>query len=491
MLSDTRFRFLNTEAHLESAGHWNDGSIDKLWLYNLHYFDYLNAARDGNDHESLFRVIKRWIDENPPSNGIGWDPYPISLRIVNWIKYDLAHKRLLSEHYESLIVQTRYLFKKIEYHILANHLFANAKALVFAGLFFEDSESETWLRRGLSILAKEIPEQILSDGGNYERSPMYHSIMLEDMLDLINIATCYRHPAIDFNVINGWKAIAGKMLYWLKAMCHRDGRIALFNDAAFGISPEYQQLLQYAERLQVSFDPTTVDDLIHLNDTGYVAIHKPYFSLIIDAGDIGPDYQPGHGHADTHSFELSIGDNRVFVDSGTSCYGTGPERLRQRGTAEHNTIRVDGCNSSEVWSGFRVARRAKIFDRSVTKTDGTITIRSSHDGYRHIKVRTHTRTWIVEGNRIVINDELYGHGSHVIESFLHLHPGIVLIKESGNIKASGEFGSITICGDKEGTFTIEDSTYHPEFGLAIANKVLRRITNADLPCKLTTIIEIN
>ena len=55
-----------------------------------------------------------------------------------------------------------------------NHLFANAKALIFAGLFFDDDESEKWLNTGLNILAREMDEQILSDGGHFELSPMYH-----------------------------------------------------------------------------------------------------------------------------------------------------------------------------------------------------------------------------------------------------------------------------------------------------------------------------
>ena len=55
--------------------------------------------------------------------------------------------------------------KKIEWHILGNHLFANAKALVFAGLFFQGKEANAWLVKGSRILSNEVPEQILPDGG--------------------------------------------------------------------------------------------------------------------------------------------------------------------------------------------------------------------------------------------------------------------------------------------------------------------------------------
>ena len=79
---------------------------------------------------------------------------------------------------------------------------------------------------------------------------------------------------------------------------------------------------------------------------------------LLDVAPVGPDYLPGHAHADTLSFELSLFGQRVLVNSGTSQYEAGPERSRQRGTAAHNTVIVDGHDSSEVWAGFRVARRA-------------------------------------------------------------------------------------------------------------------------------------
>src|SRR5205085_8722772 len=132
-----------------------------------------------------------WIDENPPAVGVGWEPYPTSLRIVNWIKWALAGNRMNDKAIASLAVQVRFLSQNLEQHLLGNHLLANAKALVFAGLFFEGDEAVSWLRTGLRLLAREIPEQVLPDGGHFERSPMYHSAILEDMLDLCNVTQTY------------------------------------------------------------------------------------------------------------------------------------------------------------------------------------------------------------------------------------------------------------------------------------------------------------
>jgi uncharacterized heparinase superfamily protein len=229
LLNSDTFNFLNQTGRLSEIG-WEGLQREKLWRYNQHYFDDLNASdthtRSGW-HQSL---LSRWIEENAPGYGTGWEPYPSSLRIVNWVKWQFGGNSLPDRCLRSLAIQTRWLAKRLEWHILGNHLFANAKALVFAGLFFDNSEAQKWLNTGLKIIAQEVPEQVLPDGGNFERSPMYHAIFLEDLLDLINLTD--RYPGvIRKEHAEQWRATASKMLKWLAAMCHPDGEIAFFNDA--------------------------------------------------------------------------------------------------------------------------------------------------------------------------------------------------------------------------------------------------------------------
>ena len=163
----------------------NDTAKPKLWLYNLHYFDGLAASADDEHRALQRRLVARWIAENPPGHGNGWEPYPISLRLVNWIKWSLSGEALDRAWLASLAVQARWLARHIEWHLLGNHLLANAKALLFAGLFFDGPEAWRWFEQGLSIYEREIPRQILADGGHFELSPMYHAIILEDFLDVL------------------------------------------------------------------------------------------------------------------------------------------------------------------------------------------------------------------------------------------------------------------------------------------------------------------
>ena len=102
-----------------------------------------------------------------------WDLYPTSLRIVNWIKWLLANNNNNNNNSkieESLLLQTRWLNKRIEYFLQGNHLIANAKALIFSGIYFDTKESKLWLKKGIKILECEINKQILDDGGHFELS---------------------------------------------------------------------------------------------------------------------------------------------------------------------------------------------------------------------------------------------------------------------------------------------------------------------------------
>jgi len=95
--------------------------------------------------------------------------------VVNWIKWSLGGNSLSLKVRQSLAVQVRWLTRRVESHLQGNHVFANAKALVHAGLYFEGEEAELWLQRGLSLMQAQISEQVLIDGGHFERSTMYHA----------------------------------------------------------------------------------------------------------------------------------------------------------------------------------------------------------------------------------------------------------------------------------------------------------------------------
>jgi uncharacterized heparinase superfamily protein len=421
LLAPELVSLLNEAREIGSARAWDAPEVAKLWRYHLHYFDDL-SARDAASrsawHEAL---LHRWVAENAPGRGTGWEPYPTSRRIVNWIKWSLAGGQLSPTARDSLAAQTRYLSERIEWHLLGNHLWANAKALVFAGSFFAGAEADGWREQGLAILDRQFGEQILDDGGHFELSPMYHALAVEDVLDLVNLARAWpgRVPSA---LLERMVGLVPVMLHWLDAMCHPDGDIALFNDSAFDVAPSRPALFAYAARLQLGAGGPALD-LEHLAASGYVRALRGPFALFCDVGDIGPDHLPGHAHADSLSLELSVRGYRWFVDSGCSTYSLGPERLRQRGTAAHNTVVVDGLDSSEVWSSFRVARRARVHDVLVDAHGERVVIEASHDGYARRSGTLHRRRLVLDARGLLIADQLEGPFTQAA-SHWHLHPDV-------------------------------------------------------------------
>ena len=466
------FDLLGKALVLPERGGWDDPSVDKLRRYNLHYFDWLCADTATGDEAVDRALAGRWIAENPPREGSGWEPYPVSLRIVNWIKWLVRLDDPSRDLVKNLALQARWLARRLEWHLLGNHLFANAKALVFAGLFFDGLEADRWRKTGLAIIAAQLTEQQLSDGGHFERSPMYHAIFIEDLLDLINAAESWP-TLVPTPVVARWRSAAERGLSYLAAVTHPDGEIALFNDAAIGIAPRHNALAAYADRLAILHPKRNPAPLTHLRASGYVRVASGPAVALLDVAPVGPDYLPGHAHADTLSFELSVGERRFIVNGGTSEYGTGPVRRFERGTAAHSTVEIDEMDSSETWGGFRVARRARPVDLRIN--DGPpLTISCAHDGYTRLPGKpVHRRSWTFTDDGMSVDDSVSGAVRTAVARYI-LAPDIDVTPVGENRwRLAHSDGASLVVAVRHGSASITDAHYGPHFGTRLATRCLQ------------------
>ena len=176
-----RFTFLNIPHNFSNQIDWNYAEYGKLWTYNLNYFDFLN--QENISKETGLQLIQDFI-KNEDLLKDGKEPYPISLRGINWVKF-LSNNQVKDE----LINNTLYfhyciLFKNLEYHLLGNHLLENAFSLLFGAYYFQD---EKLYNKSKDLLISELNEQVLKDGAHFELSPMYHQIILSRLLDSIQL----------------------------------------------------------------------------------------------------------------------------------------------------------------------------------------------------------------------------------------------------------------------------------------------------------------
>jgi uncharacterized heparinase superfamily protein len=264
-----------------------------------------------------------------------------------------------------------------------------------------------------------------------------------------------------------WRDTAEKMLRWLDALIHPDEEIAFFNDAAFRIASSPYSLREYAERLDVHIPYRKKESICKLESSGYVRIAKGDAVVLMDVASVGPDYIPGHAHADTMSFEFSLFGQRILVNSGTSIYEAGEERLRQRGTAAHNTVQIDGENSSEVWSSFRVAKRARPFDLQAREEESYVEVRCGHDGYKRLSGNNiHRRRWRLSNHSFEISDNIEGRFQSAVARY-HLHPNMRIGGKNKLQLPDGKSISFSVIG---GLAKVVETTWHPEFGKTVKSQ---------------------
>jgi uncharacterized heparinase superfamily protein len=408
---------------------WRPGNRSLLWRYQLHYFDYLVAlalvAKATGKYDIAapgWSLVNDWLRANPPGSRPGWEPYPTSIRLVNWAMawainpdaveaLDGGAARLA----DALAAQARFLERHVEFHIGGNHLIKNARALLVAGDLFNGPEAMHWRQTGRALLAREVPKQVLSDGGHYERSPLYQTEVLDDLLDCMEI--------------DGSKAttpdVLIKMARWLKTMSHQDGGLALFNDTIAFPDPPPHAVLAYCARV-TGRDPrqaSAADHLVSLEPSGYYVISSDEGRLIVDCGEIGPPELAAHAHADALSFEFAWKGRRVVVDTGVADYERGPARSYVRSSRAHNTVVVDGADQSEVWAAHRAGRRARPLGASLERIARGARFAGAHSGYVRLGI-VHCRHIVVIGPLWVVIDELIGRGEHQYASFVHLHPDL-------------------------------------------------------------------
>lgn len=415
--SDSEFSFLNQSKKFKSDNiEWEFNEFGKLWTYNLNYMDYLLQA--DMSKEKGIELIELFITKLA-NNTTGKEPYPISLRGINWIKFLSKHKIQNQNIYNSLYFQFYILYNSLEYHLLGNHLLENGFSILFGAFFFNDNKLYS---KAKQILVEELEEQILSDGGHFELSAMYHQIILDRLLDNINLLQNNQVFTDQDKLLEFLTEKANKMLVWLKNMTFENGDIPHFNDSTTGIAPNTTQLFDYAKRLNLpapyydnegeSQQPTTSNQ--QLSTSGYRKFQGNNYECILDIGHIGPGYIPGHAHADMLSFILYVDNKPIIIDMGISTYEKNEQRQLERSTQSHNTVVVDGKNQSDVWGGFRVGKRAKI---KLLNESNTF-VEAEHDGFKPV---VHKRIFQFSGQFIKLEDILSKPKSFG-QSHLHFHP---------------------------------------------------------------------
>jgi len=400
----SNFQFLNLPVNFPSPStiDWNHAANGKLWTYNLNYFEYLRQP----DLDPLVgeELIEEWI-AGEATHTDGWEPYPISLRLVNWIQFYRSINQLpLPGATASFYRQYLALQRKLEFHLGGNHLLENAIALCMTSRFFNDTPRQ---KTADELLKAELKEQYLPDGAHFELSVMYHLILLWRQLDLFSFLKA--EDPLRSTLVNSLTTQLG----WAASLITPDGRYPHFNDSTNGVAPDWAAVRAYAIALGLNWKAEVTTGM----PSGYRHLKTDRLDLWIDAGAIGPDYIPGHAHADNLTFVLHVDGKPLIVDPSVSTYEKNKRRAWERSTRAHNTVTpTDGSNSSDVWGGFRVGARA----RTTILQDEENQLTAHHDGYPGTR---HLRQFELVGEELLLVDVLEGKKKQGIAR-LHFAPGV-------------------------------------------------------------------
>lgn len=435
------FSFLNLEQSFsQDSIDWSFRDYGMLWTYNLNYFDWLHQS--GMSKEQGLEVLSRYYATPAVQNSIILHPYPTSLRIINAAKFvskwDIKEDWL----YRELVSDLHFLNGRLEYHLLANHLLENVFALYIGGLITNQRE---FVKEVKKILLRELKEQVLNDGMHYERSPMYHLIILERLLDALNVA-----KALGDDLEAMLRSYAARMTGLTMNWEDLD-RIPMMQDSAYDVALTVPEILKYSKSLLDDDYPSKSNNL---KDSGYRKMNSGSLRVFANVGSIGPSYQPGHAHADELNFELFYKGSPIIVDAGVSTYEKNNRRLLERSTSSHNCV-DSGKNSSDVWSGFRVGKRAAV----KIGLDDDQKLTATHDGFGGLTSRTFDGSVT---SQMTLTDNLeYQSTSNdsPAKGYLHLHPDVHLEQlDKGTFLLNNQI-ELTIKSDDSNPSIIELEKY--------------------------------
>lgn len=480
----------------------------RLWAITLHYHEWvfqLAELAEGQVAEPreveglLARYLEDWLTrcdvDRPGARALAWNAFAIAtrlgwwsrayrrLRVAGWReRYPELHDRFVASYWK----QAAYLEQHLEWDLRANHLLRDAIGLLWAGRFFDHATARRWLAKGTQLAVEQAEEQVLADGGHFERSPMYHIHVLEDLVTATLLVTGER-------VAGRLREACRKMAEFVAWVRHPDGEIPLLNDAAMGSVSSPSEAIAMARAVGAEVDPTPRRGGKHFRDTGLVVHHGSRWSVFFDVGAVGPDVQPGHAHADTLTLCASVDGCRILVDPGTHSYDLDETRRYDRSTRAHNTVCVDGLDSSEVWHIFRVGRKARVHDVRVTMEDDRVVAGAWHDGYRHLAGRPrHERIVETTDDALVLRDHIHGGGTHEVAGGLLLAPQwSVRESERGWLLSHEELQvRVTLEAPRDVRREVVVVPYHPQYAVSVDTRRLVWSFRGRLPVSVTTRLEV-
>jgi hypothetical protein len=441
----------------------------------------------------LAAQVDDWIAANPPGRGVNWTcTMDVAIRALNWTwAVALAPAALLSGRdfasllLRALVAHGRFIAANLEKGAgpASNHYVADLMGLLALGTLFRGAaEADGWYAFAAAEIERENALQTGADGVDYEASIPYHRLKTE--MALVALALMGRRDGAPAALAGRVRLMARYAAHYLKPNGlapqlgdNDDGRLLVLGDhgadrrdhrsllaSAACLFDDPGLFLLAGERIEEAAwlcGPDAVAALAEraagrtaeptgaaFPDGGVAVLRQEDLYVLLDAGTVGLGGQGGHAHNDTLSVEVHGGGEDLIVDPGTGSYTVDLAlRDRFRGTAAHNTVRIDGEEINPLpgvpfsLPGVdRPVLRRTVFRRTYDFVE------AEHHGYARLADPVRHRRVVLlnrRGRRVLIEDRLEGADTHRVEWFFHLAPGAAAVVDEGALLLEGRVNAAT------------------------------------------------
>jgi Heparinase II/III-like protein/Heparinase II/III N-terminus len=514
------------------------GDAKVTWELNRHqHFVTLAKAylftADPAFAAEVFSQWEQWWAANPYPKGLNWaSTLEVAFRVQSWIwtffllqSCPLFTAQLRSEWEARLHLCGRHIEKYLSTYFSPNtHLLGEALALFSLGTLFPSPSAKRWREKGWAILVGEAGRQVRDDGFYFEQSTYYH-VYAVDMLLHARILAARNGIAIPEAFQNNLERMLDALLLLSRAglphMFGDDdgGRVfdASRNRSTHMLDPLATGAILYQRGDFKSVVQAVPEETLWLLGANAGAEFESIESksshtesmaltasglylmfdatekqqLLIDAGPLG-SASGGHGHADALSVSLIRGGRELLRDSGTFEYvGPRPERARLRGTAAHNTLRVDGRDQAEMTGPFSWASLPSVRVERWINGKHFDLFEGSHSGYSrpHAPMTHRRQVFHARGEFWIVRDVVEGEGEHQIEIAWHPGPGLALVEGTEFLFSDGEENFAILTEESQGwTRAVRDFSWSPVYGKTAAAQVATFAARRELPAEHVTIL---
>jgi uncharacterized heparinase superfamily protein len=393
-----KYRFAGHEVSAPKMPVWLPAGIDDAWIEEMHAFEWLRdfKASGGEAARRYARALVRdWIRHCGHWRPISWRADILGRRIAAWSMCGAfllhgADDSWRAAFLSSLAMQIRHLGRAVTRETSGAARISAVRGLLYGALCLGPSERRT--NHAIRLMIRECKRQVLGDGGHIERSPHLQRRVLGDLADCrALLLAANRVPPEDLT------RTIDRMAPLLRALCHGDGGLAMFNDTGEDDATSVETTLALANVRSRA--------LVNASQSGFQRLAHGPSTVIIDSG--APDPRSPRAHAGMLSFEMSVGDHRMIVNCGPHA-GRGAQWSRAlRSTAAHSTLVLTDTNSMDFDDDGRVARQPLTVRCERNESDGAAWVDAQHDGYAKKFGLIHRRRFYLNAD----GDDLRGEDS--------------------------------------------------------------------------------